>query len=779
MNPSSYSMTQSSKSSISKDGKEGESNFLIQTQEEVHPWIEVDLKEVVKINKIRLLPPDQPNLCNYTISISKDPISKDGAKEIPARKGLYQLVTSMKFSSSDDIKIDNIEGRYIRIQFKDDSPQSISLQGFEIYQMCFPPDPPEDTKCSNGGFELSNFTGWTGATGSTKTPRNIVNGIDANQHKIISRSDFNEPYAQNIKFPCTGSYIARLGDLIANVTDFDNVSKFAQLSYDFTVSPDNADFFFRYALVLEDGVGSHSREDNPYFQYKFFKLDNNNNLADPISENMVTADFTNPFFERGNSTNRQIIYRNWTCVNIPLQQYMGQRVRVIFEVSDCKPGAHLGYAYIDGLCSTRNDNSPKAAISGKSGICTLADLVFDGSASCGVNQYTWSICELNSSGSEVSCSSWDFVRAPEKFEPSSFYTFVDGKRYRIKLTPRNDCINGTPATLDISIKLAGNKLAYKNLLVCGNPPTPVKMQGNNNCPGCQFTWSPFYRVLNSREEFPSLRGYIPPCHTSFTVTARDEDNCEFKQEDIDIFNVGNILLNVETDVDSRTTTGSYCYYKVTGTVQFECEMPQNKFSLTLSRSGRDEFDYHEIITSSDNKTYQYVFYVPTNQGSSNMILKVNFNYPNYVKVGDCELTKSFNLPIRDTYWGSLLTVNGSNLGTSMQVPNLFSPNGDGINDDFRAFSASGKGYKAFWYKAEIFNRWGSRIFSKEESTPIPTINNLTLFGDDQWIRFDGKFNGQDVPTGEPLTWYINMENCSNPRQYFVRDAWKGSVTPMR
>ena len=61
------------------------------------------------------------------------------------------------------------------------------------------------------------------------------------------------------------------------------------------------------------------------------------------------------------------------------------------------------------------------------------------------------------------------------------------------------------------------------------------------------------------------------------------------------------------------------------------------------------------------------------------------------------------------------------------IPNGFTPNSDGINDDWEL-----KGLEVFpQYRLEVFNRWGSLLFSSDDVTK----------------RWDGRFDGQDVPSG--------------------------------
>ena len=89
-------------------------------------------------------------------------------------------------------------------------------------------------------------------------------------------------------------------------------------------------------------------------------------------------------------------------------------------------------------------------------------------------------------------------------------------------------------------------------------------------------------------------------------------------------------------------------------------------------------------------------------------------------------------------YSATVTVNGcSNSGTVkvsndcyMNVPNVFTPNGDGINDYFYPRQLLTRGLISF--KMEIYNRWGNLIFE---------TNSLDGSG------WDGKLNNMDQPVG--------------------------------
>lgn len=83
----------------------------------------------------------------------------------------------------------------------------------------------------------------------------------------------------------------------------------------------------------------------------------------------------------------------------------------------------------------------------------------------------------------------------------------------------------------------------------------------------------------------------------------------------------------------------------------------------------------------------------------------------------------------NTYW----TTDASPLSitiaeSKLEMPNAFSPNGDGINDVYKAKD----GWKSIVkFEAVIFNRWGQKLYSWTDPAG----------------GWDGKFNGKDVKQG--------------------------------
>jgi gliding motility-associated-like protein len=124
---------------------------------------------------------------------------------------------------------------------------------------------------------------------------------------------------------------------------------------------------------------------------------------------------------------------------------------------------------------------------------------------------------------------------------------------------------------------------------------------------------------------------------------------------------------------------------------------------------------------------------------------------NILKCGNCPRTEVF--PLRNTYFHILLTDNNGCTATDsvlvavnkkrpVFIPNAFSPNFDGWNDRFTAFSnQSAKRITLL----RVYNRWGGLLY---ETKNIPL--NEEKYG------WDGFFNGKEL-VPEVFTYYLEIE----------------------
>ncbi len=116
-------------------------------------------------------------------------------------------------------------------------------------------------------------------------------------------------------------------------------------------------------------------------------------------------------------------------------------------------------------------------------------------------------------------------------------------------------------------------------------------------------------------------------------------------------------------------------------------------------------------------------------------LSLSWSPPGVLTCTDCP--SPLATPLVSTTFTLTATLNNCSVSDSLSVivvpgapyylPTAFSPNGDGVNDDFRLFASAG----ILSAEMEIFNRWGARVYSGEVLT----------------AGWDGKFRGRLAANG--------------------------------
>ncbi|HOZ52968.1 MAG TPA: gliding motility-associated C-terminal domain-containing protein, partial [Chitinophagaceae bacterium] len=91
---------------------------------------------------------------------------------------------------------------------------------------------------------------------------------------------------------------------------------------------------------------------------------------------------------------------------------------------------------------------------------------------------------------------------------------------------------------------------------------------------------------------------------------------------------------------------------------------------------------------------------------------------------------------------------------SVYIPNAFTPNSDGENDQWKLVTSTGLNIEQF----AVFNRWGEKVW----------------FTRDQRSSWDGKQNGADVQVG--TYFYLLRYRCLTDGKMYVK---KGDITVLR
>ncbi|MFT5336827.1 MAG: hypothetical protein ACI9YL_000827, partial [Luteibaculaceae bacterium] len=275
--------------------------------------------------------------------------------------------------------------------------ENINVQSFDFHIDSYSTSSCENcnddlcTACKNAGLEEMSFDGWSGFYGGYNNPRNN-NGFqpgETNQqtdsrHTIMSVGSYDPLIGPDLPLtPPNGShYSMKLGNR--------NVGAEAEVAeYTFTVDADNNNVLYWYAVVFEDP--NHIPDEQPFFMIRMFDASDNEILC---AHYEVRAGPSIPGFLDGPGSIR---WTNWTPVSIPVNDFLGQQVRVEFTNKDCDLGGHFGYSYLDVECS-------KLEISGDDGfICEKYDTI-PLTAPDGYATYVWNtgdstrIIQIDSAG---------------------------------------------------------------------------------------------------------------------------------------------------------------------------------------------------------------------------------------------------------------------------------------------------------------------------------------------------------------------------------------------
>lgn len=99
------------------------------------------------------------------------------------------------------------------------------------------------------------------------------------------------------------------------------------------------------------------------------------------------------------------------------------------------------------------------------------------------------------------------------------------------------------------------------------------------------------------------------------------------------------------------------------------------------------------------------------------------------------------------YWQDAQPITIQISESKLEMPNAFSPNGDGINDIYRAKN----NYQSIVeFDAYIFNRWGQKIYEWHDPAG----------------GWDGKFNGKDVKQG--VYFVLVKAKGADGRKYYIK-----------
>ena len=200
--------------------------------------------------------------------------------------------------------------------------------------------------CPNLDFAMRDFTNWQAYTGS------CLNSIDtiypcqpiSSKHTIVLQYLSDEPQQDEYCDTILKSFwpqimrVAKLGNDTAN-------AKINALEYTLDIDSNNSLLTLYFAFVLENSQ-EHNPEERPRFTIQ---------VQDSLGNSLTNLAYANLEFVADTGLQNvacmgEIVARNWTTVGFNLEEYIGQTIKLYFEVRDGSQGNHFGYAYIAAEC---------------------------------------------------------------------------------------------------------------------------------------------------------------------------------------------------------------------------------------------------------------------------------------------------------------------------------------------------------------------------------------------------------------------------------------------
>jgi gliding motility-associated-like protein len=227
--------------------------------------------------------------------------------------------------------------------------------------------------CNNLDFSNGTTSGWQGTWNSTgaQDPANNWYGLNSTIGLNSSPAFNNVNYVHQLctagmdrnvplkRVPPNHTYSLRLGNDSASRSST-GAYNHQTISNTFTVTAQNNSLLYWYAVVFDQSQGvAHQATEQPYLKIRMFvgtteiscaHYDVNCTSAATIGGFQYQA----PYSTYSPNLAYESYYKDWTPVMIPLINYIGQKVTITFETSDCNAIRHFGYAYLTTDCAPYN-----------------------------------------------------------------------------------------------------------------------------------------------------------------------------------------------------------------------------------------------------------------------------------------------------------------------------------------------------------------------------------------------------------------------------------------
>lgn len=209
------------------------------------------------------------------------------------------------------------------------------------------------------------------------------------------------------------------------------------------------------------------------------------------------------------------------------------------------------------------------------------------------------------------------------------------------------------------------------------------------------------------------------------------------------FNKNGLFSNLKKGLYSISVVDSaQCKFDSLVAIEEPTLMNINFVKKNLSCNGFGNEGEAEVYVSGGNPPYTYLWNSNPPQFVSRAIgLRYGWKNVSITDESGCQILDS-------------VYINPGDCCQEIFIPNAFSPNGDGRNDEFRVVSTAGIELLQF----DVFNRWGQRVWS-----------TYTYY--ESW---DGTFSGKQA--AQANYYYVYRYKCATDGQEYIK---KGDLILMR
>ena len=249
------------------------------------------------------------------------------------------------------------------------------------------------------------------------------------------------------------------------------------------------------------------------------------------------------------------------------------------------------------------------------------------------------------------------------------------------------------------------------------------------------------------------------------------------------FTNGEIVTELHNDALETTVLGSWtrmnsCFQAAGGEEHLAITMPTGFFEVISSCTVSNElgtfhwfyFDLDAVTLEALPASYSQSITICSSEPTE-VDLRSLFTIPIDLN-GTFNWSDGFNGPMREIDQSGMYSISfqlecGSipmqlevaeiDCQGNAYVPNVFSPNFDGINDSFKPFIDSELPFN--YYRFQVFDRWGNLLFSTT----------------DQNAAWDGRSNGSLLGTGT-YVWLMEFESAKGTTE---KEVQSGSILLLR